>query len=116
MTRIGFNHITVSCYCRGCYHIFTTGYNSCTDYLGGDDRCPFCGTNEKVIREDTISIKLSMSDTTISYLKDKPRKLKQHLKEMEEIKRIGRLLEAYGEIPGWYPPEDYPMCIEENLQ
>ena len=91
--RIGFNPVYVKCYCRGCYHIFMTSYNSCKTYIGGDDRCPYCGTNEKVVREDCLS-------PVFNGMLEMRQK-----EEQEELKRIKQLLETHD--VGWYPPEDY---------
>lgn len=104
---MGLNWVLVKCYCKGCYHIFTTGYNLCGDYMGGNDNCPYCGTNDQVVREDGIDIYGSTSHMVEKFLKDKPDKLKEHYAEVKERKRMFWLLKNYDN--GWYPPEDYPM-------
>jgi len=82
-------------------------YNSCGTYLGGDSTCPFCGVDEKVVREDSLEIDGSLDRLAEDYLKDKPRKLKKLHEDMKERERISRLFKTNPK-DGWYPPEDYP--------
>ena len=107
--RIGFNHVSVKCYCRGCYHIFMSGYNSCSDFPYANTTCPYCGTNEKVVSDDNIFYKTYARDLFKHPVIKRdltPEQIKENKDEIKELDRIERLLKTHG--VGWYPPEDYP--------
>jgi len=96
-TFIGFCYNEVKGYCKRCKHFFKYGYNSAGqswDRLGM--KCPVCGKIDELVTDDShgVDIDVLRSLAESGLIKNEKRK-KEMLEEVEELKRIHKMLNNY---------------------